>query len=68
MPYYVVTSPEPGIYETREACQAATQGRKNPRFMKVETAEEAQAVLDGGVFLDPGLHAFTDANAAGGVG
>jgi fructose-1,6-bisphosphatase len=33
--------------------KAAAQGRKNARYMKVETAEEAQAILDGGVFLDP---------------
>jgi ribonuclease HI len=68
VPFYVVTAPEPGIYETWAECKAATQGRKNARYMKVQTAEEAQSILDGGVFLDPGLHAFTDANASGGVG
>ncbi|MEX0756082.1 MAG: ribonuclease H family protein [Actinomycetota bacterium] len=68
---YVVTAPPSarGIYETWPECQAAVNGVKGARFMGVTSREKAESILDGeGVKLPPGRWAFTDANAAGGVG
>jgi ribonuclease HI len=68
---YVVTEPPSirGIYETWEACRAAVSGVKGARYQGVSRREVAEAMLRGdGVRLDPGLYAFVDGNAMGGVG
>lgn len=68
---YVVTQPQGsrGIYDTWPECLAAVSGVPGARYQKVKSREEAQAILDGtGVVLPPGLYAFTDGNALGGVG
>jgi len=57
------------MYETWAECREAVRGRSGAVHMKVSSAEEAQAILSGrGVALPPGLYAFTDGNALGGVG
>jgi ribonuclease HI len=67
---YVVTQPEDlrGIYDTWDECKAAISGRSGVRQMKVTDRAEGEAVLAGGVILEPGMYAFTDGNAGGGVG
>jgi hypothetical protein len=67
---YVVTEPKSvrGVYTTWEECQAATGDAAGSRQMRVETQEEGEAILAGGVILDTGWYAFTDGNALGGVG
>jgi ribonuclease H-related protein len=68
---YVVTAPPSarGIYGTWPECQAAVKGAKGAKFMGVPSREKAESILNGdGVKLPPGRWAFTDANAAGGVG
>lgn len=69
MPYVVVgPGTERRLFESWAACEAAVRGRPGIKYMKVHDPVEAQQVLDGGVALPPGLFAFTDANAAGGIG
>lgn len=71
MPYYVVTEPESirGICQTWDVCKSKVDGVAGAVYQKVESYEEAQALLDGtGVVLPPGLHVFTDGNHQGGVG
>jgi ribonuclease HI len=68
---YVVTEPASirGIYETWEACRAAVSGVKGARYQGVARRDVAEAMLRGdGVRLEPGLYAFVDGNALGGVG
>lgn len=68
---YVVTAPPSarGIYETWPECQAAVKGVTGAKFMGVGSRQKAESILNGeGVKLPPGIWAFTDANAAGGVG
>lgn len=66
---YVVTEPICGVYETWAGCQAALNGLPGARrLMEVTSLEEGEAILHGGVLLEPGLYAFTDGNARGGVG
>ncbi|MGH2766602.1 MAG: hypothetical protein ACRDKA_11925 [Actinomycetota bacterium] len=57
-----------GIYDIWGDVKKLLPGRDVCQ-MKVYGREGAKAILDGrGVVLGPGLHAFTDGNAAGGVG
>lgn len=69
---YVVVKPEvaKGIYASWDECWAALHGTKGERrYMKVSSTAEAEAILSGqGVVLPSGEYAFTDGNAAGGVG
>lgn len=68
---YVVTAPlsARAIYETWPECQAAVTGLKGAKFMGVTSRQKAELILNGdGVKLPIGRWAFTDANAAGGVG
>ena len=68
---YVVTAPDAirGIYETWPACQAAVTGVAGARYQAVSSHEEAIAMLEGdGIVLTPGVYAFVDGNAQGGVG
>jgi ribonuclease HI len=68
---YVVTAPASirGIYETWEACRAAVAGVAGARFQGVAGRAVAEALLSGeGVRLEPGLYAFVDGNAMGGIG
>jgi hypothetical protein len=71
MKVYVVTEPKSiaGIYDTWEECKARVSGVAGARYMAVTSREKAEAMLDGrGVPLPPGRYAFTDGNAAGGIG
>lgn len=70
MKVYIVTEPKSsrGIYETWAECKAKVNGMPGARYQSVENREKAEAMLAGGVVLSPGIHAFTDGNAAGGVG
>jgi hypothetical protein len=68
---YVVTAPAAirGIYDSWDQCKAITHRVKGAKYQGVESRAKAQAMLDGdGIVLAPGLYAFTDGNAAGGVG
>jgi ribonuclease HI len=68
---YVVTAPPSirGIYETWEACRAAVSGVAGARYQGVSSREVAEAMLSGeGLRLEPGLWAFVDGNAMGGIG
>jgi ribonuclease HI len=68
---YVVTQPASirGIYRTWPECQAAVAGVAGARFQAVASPAEAEALLSGdGVRLRPGLYAFVDGNAMGGIG
>jgi Caulimovirus viroplasmin len=68
--YYVVTAPEPirGIFTSWAECKSKVDGVRGARFQSVDSLEKAEAMLGDGVVLLPGLYAFTDGNAAGGVG
>ena len=71
MRVYVVTDPPSirGIYDTWAECQAAVAGVPGARYQAVAARERAEAMLQGpGVALPAGTYAFTDGNAAGGVG
>lgn len=66
----MVTSPPElrGIYDTWGEVERLLRGRVLCQ-MKVYGRTGAKAILDGkGVILGPGLHAFTDGNAVGGIG
>jgi ribonuclease HI len=67
---YVVTAPDSvrGIYETWAECEAAVRGLSGARYQSVDSIEKAELMLGDGIALPPGLYAFTDGNAAGGVG
>lgn len=68
---YVVTAPASirGIYETWDACRAAVSGVAGARYQGVTSRAVAEAMLQGeGLRLDPGLYAFVDGNAMGGIG
>ena len=68
---YVVTAPASirGIYETWDACRAAVSGMAGARYQGVSSREVAEAMLSGdGLQLDPGVYAFVDGNAMGGIG
>jgi viroplasmin len=68
---YVVTAPPSirGIYDTWEECRARVAGRAGARYQGVSSREVAEAMLRGeGLRLDPGLYAFVDGNAMGGIG
>ena len=68
---YVVTAPASirGIYETWDACRAAVSGKAGARYQGVSSREIAEAMLSGeGLQLEPGLYAFVDGNAMGGIG
>jgi hypothetical protein len=68
---YVVTAPESirGIYETWEACRAAVSGVPGARYQGVASHAVAEALLRGeGIRLEPGMYAFVDGNAMGGIG
>lgn len=68
---YVVTAPDAirGIYEAWPACEAAVRGVAGARYQAVSSHNEAIAMLEGGgIVLTPGVYAFVDGNAQGGVG
>ncbi len=68
---YLVSNPPliRGIYDTWAECKAAVTGVRGARFMAVASREKAEAMLNGsGVILPSGIWAFSDGNAAGGVG
>ena len=68
---YVVTAPASirGIYETWEECRAVVSGVAGARYQGVTSRAVAEAMLQGdGLRLDPGLYAFVDGNAMGGIG
>jgi ribonuclease HI len=68
---YVVTAPDSirGVYETWEACRAAVAGVRGARYQAVPSRDVAEAMLRGeGLRLEPGLYAFVDGNAMGGIG
>jgi ribonuclease HI len=68
---YVVSAPAPirGIYDTWEACRTAVSGVPGARFQRVASREVAEAMLRGeGLRLEPGIYAFVDGNAMGGIG
>ena len=68
---YVVTAPASirGIYDTWDACRAAVSGIAGARYQGVSSREVAEAMLSGeGLQLEPGLYAFVDGNAMGGIG
>jgi ribonuclease HI len=68
---YVVTAPASisGIYATWEECRAAVSGVAGARYQGVSSREIAEAMLRGeGLRLEPGLYAFVDGNAMGGIG
>ena len=67
---YVVLEPESSrrIYASWDACKAAIADMSGVQQMFVETVEEGEQMLAGGIRLDPRLYAFTDGNARGGVG
>jgi hypothetical protein len=68
--WYAIAEPIRGVYDSYERCQQKLKGvtgaRRGP--VEVSSEEEGWAVLNGGVRLTPGLYAFTDATAVGGVG
>jgi hypothetical protein len=67
---YVVLNPEASrrVYATWEECKAAIAGVSSVQQMYVETPEEGEQMLMGGVRLEHRLYAFTDGNHTGGVG
>jgi ribonuclease HI len=68
---YVVTAPASirGIYDTWDACRAAVSGMAGARFQGVSSRAVAEAMLRGdGLRLEPGVYAFVDGNAMGGIG
>ena len=68
---YVVTAPASisGIYDTWEECRAAVAGVAGARYQGVSSRAVAEAMLRGdGIRLEPGLFAFVDGNAMGGIG
>jgi viroplasmin and RNaseH domain-containing protein len=68
---YVVTAPASirGIYDTWDACRAAVSGVAGARFQGVPSRAVAEAMLSGeGIALEPGIYAFVDGNAMGGIG
>lgn len=68
---YVVTAPASirGIYDTWDACRAAVAGMAGARFQAVSSRAVAEAMLRGeGLRLEPGVYAFVDGNAMGGIG
>jgi hypothetical protein len=68
---YVVTQPHDirGVYYTWPEVLDAITGSRQPRFMRVSSQAEAEAILEGrGVVLGPSLFAFTDGSGRGGVG
>ena len=68
--WYAIAEPIRGVYDSYEKCQQCLQGVRGTRRGPVEVSseEEGWAVLNGKARLSPGLYAFTDANAVGGVG
>lgn len=69
-PWYAIAAPIRGVYDSYELCKKDLKGIPGTRRGPVKVSSEAEgwAVLDGGVRLSPGLYAFTDANAIGGLG
>jgi ribonuclease HI len=68
---YVVTAPASirGIYDTWDACRAAVSGMAGARYQGVSSRAVAEAMLRGeGLRLEPGVYAFVDGNAMGGIG
>ena len=68
---YVVTAPASirGIYDTWDACRAAVAGMAGARYQGVSSRTVAEAMLRGeGLQLEPGVYAFVDGNAMGGIG
>ena len=67
---YVVLEPESmrRIYDTWDETKSAISGVRGVKQMYVETVDEGERILAGGVRLEPGLYAFTDGNHRGGVG
>jgi viroplasmin and RNaseH domain-containing protein len=65
-----VTVPEkpPRIYETWAETEKAVKGVTGGRRQSVDSLEKAKLMIGEGIVLSPGLYAFTDGNAAGGVG
>lgn len=70
MKVYVVTQPASirGIYDTWADCKAAVARVPGARYQGVTTRQKAEAMLEGGVLMPPGMYAFTDGNGLGGVG
>ena len=70
MKVYVVTAPESArkIFDTWAECEKVVKGVPGARFQAVANRKTAEVMLAGGITLPSGLHAFTDGNAAGGVG
>ncbi len=68
--FYVVTAPQSarGIYATWAECKARVHGVPDARYQSVDSRAKADAMLEEGITLSPGTYAFTDGNAAGGVG
>jgi hypothetical protein len=68
--WYAIAEPIRGVYDSYERCQQELKGINGARRGPVEVSseEEGWAVLSGGIRLTPGLYAFTDATAVGGVG
>jgi Caulimovirus viroplasmin len=68
--FYVVTAPESarGIYDTWAECRTKVNRIPGARFQSVDGRQKAEAMLAGGIVLPLGTFAFTDGNAAGGVG
>lgn len=68
--WYAIAEPIRDVYDSYERCLQDLEGRPGIRRgpVEVSSAEEGWAILNGGVKLKPGLYAFTDANALGGVG
>lgn len=68
--WYAIAEPIRDVFDSYEQCQHALKGvvgaRRGP--VEVSSEEEGWAVLNGGVRLPPGVYAFTDATALGGVG
>jgi len=69
VPYVVLEPPSiRRIYDTWDEAKAAISGVRGVKQMYVETVDEGERILAGGVRLEPGLYAFTDGNHRGGVG
>ena len=70
MKYYMITAPDSirGIYTSWAECKSRVDGVRGARFQSVDSREKAEAMLGDGVALPPGVYAFTDGNAEGGVG
>lgn len=71
MPYVIVLPAcVAGVYATWNECLHLLDGLKGERrCMKVSSWKEGEDILAGkGVRLEPGLYAFTDGNALGGIG